>query len=189
RGVGSLEDEARALNNMGVAYLTSGRLEDAFRVLQEAAEKARRSGVRDLEANVTANLAETTRQMGWLDYSARIRGDTVKVCEEMGNLRLAASQRLALALTLRELNRLEEAMEAAGKAREVFERVGDKRGVKAVESLLEEIKVEEKMCPSCGAVIAVKELDYCPLCDAPIKEEKRGRRLFGKGGHKGTRRR
>ncbi|MBS7288650.1 MAG: tetratricopeptide repeat protein, partial [Candidatus Freyarchaeota archaeon] len=174
--------EARVLSNMGLTYLMVDKPEDALRLLREAVEKAKIGGERYVEAMALTNMAEALRLMGWLEDEAEARRRAIVLFDELGNVRDAAMNRLELAFTLKQLRRLKEAAEVAEHARRGFLQVKDKRMVRAAEDLTRKMRVEDRVCSSCGAIISVEGLEYCPLCDASMVEEKRRKlRLTMKG--------
>ncbi len=175
RETGSPKVEAKVLSNMGITYLMNDKPEDALRFFREAVEKARMDGEKHVETMALTNMAEALRVMGWLDEEADARRKAIMIFDELGNVKDAAMNRLELALALNQLKRFEEAREVAEQARRGFLQVKDKNMVKLTDRLIRSLRIRERTCPSCGAVIMVEGLEYCPLCDASLVKEKQGR--------------
>ncbi|MEM2047300.1 MAG: hypothetical protein QXZ06_05420, partial [Candidatus Jordarchaeales archaeon] len=113
--------------------------------------------------------------MGWLSEEVDARKRAVMIFDELGNVRDAAVNRFEMAFALSQMNNFDEAAEIAEQARKGFLQVKDKNMVKATDELIRKLRIKERTCPSCGAMILVEGLEYCPLCDASLVEEKRRR--------------
>lgn len=175
REAGTPGVEARVLSNMGITYLMNDKPEDALRIFREAVEKAKMDGEKHVEAMALTNMARALRIMGWLGEEADARKRAIMIFDELGNVRDAAMNGFELAFTLRQMNNFEGAAEVAEQARKGFLQVKNKKMVKAADEFIEKLRVKERTCPSCGAVILVEGLEYCPLCDASLVGEKRRR--------------
>ncbi|MBS7247172.1 MAG: tetratricopeptide repeat protein [Candidatus Freyarchaeota archaeon] len=175
REAGTPGVEARVLSNMGITYLMNDKPEDALRIFREAMEKAKMDGERHVEAMAFTNMAGALRVMGWLSEEVDARKRAVMIFDELGNVRDAAVNRFEMAFALSQMNNFDEAAEIAEQARKGFLQVKDKNMVKATDELIRKLRIKERTCPSCGAMILVEGLEYCPLCDASLVEEKRRR--------------
>ncbi|MEM1723664.1 MAG: tetratricopeptide repeat protein [Candidatus Jordarchaeales archaeon] len=175
---GDLSVEARVLSNMGLTYLMGDKPEKALSVFREAVEKARMSGEKHVEALALTNLATAMRIMGRLEEEVSARRRAIELFDELGNVRDAAANRVELASALRQLRRSGEAVEVAERAKRDFLQIKDKSMVKVVDELIRKMRSRERKCPSCGAVILVEDLEYCPICEAVLVEEKKGRRAL-----------
>ncbi len=177
KNAGSIDVEARVLSNMGLTYLMGDKPEDALRVLREAVEKASENYVK---ATALTNMANALRVMGWLREEVDARRKAIELLDELGDVRGATINRVEMAFALKQLRRFNEALEVAEEARKMFMQVKEKRMVKVAEELVKGLRVRERVCSSCGAVIAVDGLEYCPICDTSLVEEKRRRLWLGR---------
>lgn len=166
-----LPGESRALTNIGYVKFRQQKLEEALTDLEEALKLANKADYENTKATALSNIGIILFTMGRYNDALEKHKEVAEIFEKWGNKKRLAIEHRQMGLILEKLKQYDEATEHYKLSKKLYDEIGHKREKKMMKSMLETSKARKRNCPSCGAIIMVPELDYCPICDKNLKTE------------------
>ena len=128
RRLNDTDNEAAALNNLGLALVAMRRFEDAIASYQDAAAKFRQTGNRYGEGMALGNLGVALAEVGQFDEAISAQQDAVTIFRQTSDRDLEGTALGNLGVALAGAGRLEEAITAYQDAATILRQTGDRHG-------------------------------------------------------------
>jgi tetratricopeptide (TPR) repeat protein len=160
---------SRALTNIGYVKFRQQKLEEALDTLNEALELATKAGYENTQATALSNMGIILFNMKRYEEALEKHMEVAKIFEKWGNKKRLAVEHRQMGLILEKLRRQDEAKEHYKTAEKLYSEIGLKKDEKTMKSMLKAAKTRVRKCQSCGTIIMVPELTYCPNCNKDLK--------------------
>lgn len=160
---------SRALTNIGYVKFRQQKLEEALEALKEALELAKKADYENTQATALSNMGILLFDMKRYEEALEKHQEVAKIFEKWGNKKRLAIEHRQMGLILEKLNRHDEAAEHYKTAEKLYGEIGLKKEQKSTKSILKAAKTHKRKCQSCGTIIMVPELTYCPNCNTELK--------------------
>lgn len=160
---------SRALTNIGYVKFRQQKLEEALDTLKEALELAKEASYESTQATALSNMGIILFNMKRYEEALGKHEEVAKIFEKWGNKKRLAIEHRQMGIILEKLRRQDEAEEHYKTAEKFYGEIGLKKDQKTMKSMLKVAKTSMRKCPSCGAIIMVPELTYCPNCNKDLK--------------------
>ncbi|MEM3587180.1 MAG: tetratricopeptide repeat protein [Candidatus Jordarchaeaceae archaeon] len=160
---------SRALTNIGYVKFRQQKLEEALNILKEALELAKKANCESIQATALSNIGIILFNMKRYNEALEKHKEVAQIFEKWGNKKRLAMEHRQMGLILEKLNRYDEAENHYKTAEKLYHETGLKKEEKMVKSMFKTAKASMRKCQSCGTIIMVPELTYCPNCNAELK--------------------
>jgi tetratricopeptide (TPR) repeat protein len=160
---------SRALTNIGYVQFRQQKLEEALDTLKEALELANKSDYESNQATALSNMGIILFDLKRYEEALKKHEEVAKIFEKWGNKKRLAIEHRQMGLILEKLNHPNEAEEHYKVAEKFYGEAGLKKEKKTMNSMSKLAKTRMRKCPSCGTIILVPELKYCPNCNKDLK--------------------